>query len=170
MSSSQQYPDAYWVRPDELMAGIHPEGNYGTDTRRVIRGLLGLGITRFVDLTEEGELEGYARLVQDESRQLSLHATHSRFAIPDMKAPDIERMEDILKTIRAYIKEGHVVYVHCFAGLGRTGTVVGCYLIDNGVLRENIFDEIASLRGRPDAPHESPITDAQRQMVLDWRR
>jgi protein-tyrosine phosphatase len=151
------------------MAGIHPEADYRTDTRRVIRGLLGLGITRFVDLTEEGELEGYDKLVRDDSRQMALHATHTRFAIPDMKTPDIGQMEDILKTIRSFIKEGHVVYVHCFAGLGRTGTVVGCYLIDNGVLRENIFDEIAGLRGRPDAPNESPITDAQRQMVLDWR-
>ncbi len=153
------------------MAGMHPDLNFQIDTRRVLRGLLGLGVTRFVDLTEVDELESsYAEMLGDEARLWSIDATHTRFAIPDMKTPDVDQMETVLETIRSYVDDGQVVYVHCFAGLGRTGTVVGCYLIDNGVSSERIFDEIAHLRGRPDSPHESPITEAQRRMVLGWRR
>jgi protein-tyrosine phosphatase len=62
------------------------------------------------------------------------------------------------------------VYVHCFGGIGRTGTVVGCYLVRHGADAETALAEIARRRqGTPDGYRRSPETNEQRQFVLTWR-
>ena len=65
--------------------------------------------------------------------------------------------------------EGNVVYVHCWAGVGRTGTVVACHLIRHGMQGDEALARIAKLReaiGRYDASPEMP---EQRDLVGRWR-
>jgi hypothetical protein len=49
-------------------------------------------------------------------------------AIRDMEVPTEAEMIHILDTIDQALTEDRPVYVHCWGGHGRTGTVVGCYL------------------------------------------
>lgn len=87
----------------------------------------------------------------------------------DMTTPTESDMVQMLDTIDEALESGEVVYVHCLAGRGRTGTVVGCYLARHGMSGQEALDEIARLRkGMPDAFNRSPETHAQRQMVLNW--
>jgi len=77
--------------------------------------------------------------------------------------------KEMPRTIDAALAEGNVVYVHCYGGIGRTGTVVGCYLVRHGLSGREALVEIVRLRrDTPDGFKRSPENDWQEQMVLDW--
>ena len=80
-------------------------------------------------------------------------------------------MLDTLDAIDEAIESGETVYVHCFGGIGRTGTVVGCYLVRHGMTGVEALDQIAQLRqGTPEGWQVSPETEEQREMVLSpWK-
>ena len=81
-------------------------------------------------------------------------------------------MVKILDTIDEALAEGHTVYVHCWGGIGRTGTVVGCHLVRHGKQGEEALEEIArwwqTIEKRPRHPR-SPETEAQVDYILNWR-
>ena len=47
--------DAYWVTPGRLLAGPYPGAKYGVEAEGKLNDFLDLGVTCFIDLTEEGE-------------------------------------------------------------------------------------------------------------------
>ncbi len=156
----------YWVQPGQLLAGSHPGAWNENQARQRLRRLLDLGVTFFVDLTESNETKGYDLLLSTEAAALNRDVTYRQLAIRDMDVPDRSRMVAILDTIDTAIHRGHVVYVHCLAGLGRTGTVAGCYLVRHGLAGEDALAEIIRLRG---GRSDSPQNDEQRYMVSTWR-
>jgi protein-tyrosine phosphatase len=89
--------------------------------------------------------------------------------IKSFSTPSRAEMIRTLDTIDTALAGGQTVYVHCWAGIGRTGTVVGCYLVRHGLSGTQALEEIAQLRqGTPHGGWTSPETEAQRQMVLNW--
>ena len=72
-------------------------------------------------------------------------------------------MARILDSIDASLAAGEVVYVHCLAGIGRTGTVIGCYLVRHGLSGEEALARVEALRGA------GPETPEQRELVRSWR-
>jgi protein-tyrosine phosphatase len=156
-------PDSYRPAPG-LLAGEYPGAPTDTQARPKLHALLNTGTTLFIDLTEAGEynLRPYAPLLPD-------NVEHRRISIPDMGTPSPETMTHILDTIDTALTEGRGVYVHCFGGIGRTGTVVGCYLVRHGLSGAAALARIADLRrDTPDGHRQSPETHAQRQMVHAW--
>ena len=88
--------------------------------------LVAAGINCFVDLTEEGECVAYAPM-------LPPSATYLRRPIRDQQVPRrAAQMRRIQDEIASALAAGHKVYVHCRAGIGRTGTVAGCFLVEQG--------------------------------------
>ena len=80
-------------------------------------------------------------------------------------------MVTILDAIDDAVERGRIVYVHCYGGVGRTGTVVGCYLVRHGRSGEEALAAIAEWRrNTPDGWRNSPETREQRELVLNWRR
>ena len=171
MSSKHPIPDSYWVFPDRFLAGEYPGARNEPEMLAKLSALLDAGVTRFIDLTEEGEysLRPYADVVQSLAAQRAVHVQHRRFSIPDMGTPAPAHLRQILDTIDAELGAGEVVYVHCFGGIGRTGTVVGCHLVRGGIPGDEALAKIAALRSdTPDGWRRSPETDAQRNLVLSW--
>jgi protein-tyrosine phosphatase len=94
---------------------------------------------------------------------------YQRLPIPDYDIPTQAYMRDILDTIDAALEAYHVIYLHCFGGRGRTGTVVGCYLARHGMSGQVALNSIAHWRSdTPDGHFLSPETEAQRRMVMTW--
>ena len=44
-------------------------------------------------------------------------------------------MYDILDTLRDHQIRGRIAAVHCRSGIGRTGMVIGCWLVESGVAK-----------------------------------
>ena len=95
-----------------------------------MRDLLDAGIDHFVDLTHTGELVPYGDTAELEARNMGIHISRARFPIHDGSIPEKpEDMTAILDNIDQAIAGDHRVYVHCLGGIGRTGTVIGCWLV-----------------------------------------
>lgn len=148
------FPGSYAVAP-RFLAGRYPEWHE-------VQALVSAGVTHFLDLTEAGEREPYAP-------DLPSGVTSRRMSIPDFSIPDTEGMREILDELDAALGAGHGVYLHCFGGLGRTGTVVGCFLVRHGRTGDEALARIRQLRTECGCSPHSPETDAQRAMVRGWR-
>jgi protein-tyrosine phosphatase len=78
-------------------------------------------------------------------------------------------MREILTTIRTSTERRDPVYVHCWGGIGRTGTVVGCWLIETGQANDDALAAIASLRTSiRKCRTMSPETEEQATYVRNW--
>lgn len=151
---------AYWVVPEKLMAGCYPGSLSEDNARTKIAWLLDQGVTFFLDLTREGELQPYVGYLPEA-------VSYQRAEIIDMGVPGNQDMIRILDTIDAMIESAQIVYVHCWAGRGRTGTVVGCFLVRNGLSGVAALDEIVRLRG---GRHDSPEAEQQYEFVRNWEK
>lgn len=157
---------AYRVWPDRLWAGAYPGAKAGAepDAAAKLAALQAVGVTLIVDLTEHDEgLEPYAHLLDAGIR-------HVRLAVRDVSIPSQEGMRAILVEIRSELAGGGGVYLHCWGGHGRTGTAVGCWLVERGLEPDVALDLIAHWRSTGDDRHEpSPQTPEQRAFVRRWR-
>jgi hypothetical protein len=175
MSSSipeRPTPDSYWVIPGRFLAGKYPSSLEPFLARQMIRAFLDCGIDYFLDLTEEGEggLNFYIPYLKEAAAELGIAFTHKRFPIRDFSVPKPELIMEILDDLEKALADGHRVYLHCYGGTGRTGIVVGCYLVRHGMTGEQALKQIATWRkGTPDERRNSPETEAQRRMVLRWK-
>lgn len=158
-------PNTYWVVPGRLLAGEHPGGATEEETRRRVAALRSAGINCFLDLTELDELAGYRHLLPPEIKYI-------RHPIADMDVPEaVTQMQMIQTRIRAALTFGRSLYVHCRAGIGRTGTVVGCYLVEQGLAGRPAVKQLNVLwrqSGRAKTWPKVPQTLQQTQYIERW--
>ncbi|HTX24596.1 MAG TPA: ADP-ribosylglycohydrolase family protein [Steroidobacteraceae bacterium] len=167
MSSSPPVPlaNSYWVLPGQLLAGEYPGAHSLDSSRERIGRLLAAGIDCFVDLTAPDELPPYGDL-------LPASVPYHRRPIRDHDVPALpEHMQDILELIERALRAGRHVYVHCRAGIGRTGTVLGCFLAERGASGDAALETLnrawqQSARAT-DWP-SVPETDGQVEYVRQW--
>ena len=163
--------NCYWVLPGRFLAGEYPGAADGHEARRRLAWLLSRGVTWFLDLTQAGEygLPAYDCLLQTEADALGRQIAYLRLSIPDYGTPSRDEMQRIQEELQAALAAGHTIYVHCYGGVGRTGTVVGCYLRRQGFDGPAAHAEIARLRqDLPNGSQPSPETEAQRKMIENW--
>ena len=164
-------PESYWVVPGHLLAGEYPVQYDQELTRKRIDALIEAGFNMFIDLTKLNETLPYLRTLLEEAKVYKVEVTHQRFPIGDFGLPAPEQMNSILDTIDKGLQAGHKIYLHCWGGIGRTGTTVGCYLVRQGMASADALDQLSAWwRGVPKSryhPH-SPETSEQMNFIRNW--
>ncbi len=169
-------PSSYWVVPGKLLAGAYPGAPTPEAHEQKIRDLLAAGVRVFLSLMEPEETNHQGEPFNPYERmacELEPTAKCVRFPIRDLDIPTPERMIAILDAIDDFLNAGETVYVHCWGGVGRTGTVVACWMLRRKMAsNEAVLAELAKLRqqDKERGYRDSPETAEQRQFVRNWMK
>ncbi len=157
--------NCYWVIPGELLAGEYPAGPSLERTQQRLERLLESGIDCFVDLTMPDELERYDLILPPD-------VLYTRKPIQDHGVPaSPEYMVEILAHVTQALRSRRRVYVHCRAGIGRTGTVIGCLLAQRGFTGDAALAELNRLWQQCERAKLWPFvpeTEEQIEYVRSW--
>jgi Polymorphic toxin system, DSP-PTPase phosphatase len=173
MDISKPICESYWVISDHFRAGEYPGAATDEEIRLNLGWLLEGGANLFIDLAELGEagLHPYDQFLVEESLLSSKAAMYKRIPLRDFDTPPVEMMVEILDTIDLALSLGKNIYLHCHGGKGRTGTVVGCYLVRHGLEGSEALERIQELRKDiQGSANKSPETEGQIRMVLKWKK
>lgn len=150
-----------------VFAGEYPGDKYGEKAERKLEQMIHFGVRHFVDLTEDGELNPYAHL-------LPPNCTYTRFPICDVSVPQsVDEARGVVKKINELSKrDDGYVYLHCWGGVGRTGTIAACFLAD-GMENPSFEVVMKDLRYRfsemPKSSHRvSPETKEQENFIKKY--
>jgi dolichol-phosphate mannosyltransferase len=164
--ADRPFPNTYWVVPDRLLAGEHPAG-FGQDIRERLERLHLAGIDTFFDLTEEGEEPEYGSL-------LPADVEYRRFPIGDQGVPlNVNEARALLTAIQDALARQRRVYLHCRAGIGRTGLAVGCLLAEesgDGKKALARLNELWPQSARATQWPRIPQTPEQADYIRHWPR
>lgn len=167
------HANTYWVEPNRLLAGEYPASTRPEMAGGRLEAYLDCGITDFIDLTTAGELDPYENVLQELGRSRAFQVDYVRLPIVDMSVPERpDRMIRILDEIDRRIDAGGTVYVHCWGGIGRTGTVVGCYLVRQGLTGSAALSQLARLWPQMEKSAwypTTPQTPEQFDYIRNWR-
>jgi len=167
------HANCYWLIPGRLLAGEHPGAMVAAEGIARVDALLDYGVRRFIDLTAEHEGPApYVPILFERAAARGVGVAHRRFAIADFGVPSPELMRGTLDAIYDAIGASETLYLHCWGGVGRTGTVVGC------LLREQGFDAVGALAvierkwrtmAKRNRHPNSPETAEQVAFIERWR-
>ena len=164
-------PESYWVIPGRLLAGEYPGLSAQELTRKRIDAFIESGFQTFIDLTQPNELAPYTRVLTEQAKAYSFDVSYQRFPIGDFGLPTREQMNVILDTLDERLQVGQKIYLHCWGGIGRTGTTVGCYLVRQGMSGVAALTQLAAWwKYVPKSRYHlhSPETVEQMNFVRNW--
>ena len=120
-----------WLLPGSLAACVFP------DAERGLPHLVRLGITLVINLHERAhDPEILARHRLDE-----VH-----LPVPDFTPPSPTQLDAGVAVIAEALADGKRVAVHCHGGLGRTGTLLACYLVQQGMTPDEAIARVREAR------------------------
>ncbi|RJF72361.1 protein-tyrosine-phosphatase [Deinococcus cavernae] len=101
------------------------------------------GVTLLVNLMQQDEMQRWH--MDDyhaEAARLGLNVRHH--PIPDVKTPtDDAAFHALVQDLRDRLRHGETIVIHCLGGLGRSGMLAACLLVQSGL---NAHDAIALVR------------------------
>jgi atypical dual specificity phosphatase len=124
-----------FILEGKLAGSAHPVFA-AEDEGQIVDLLRQAGIGAVVSLDERG-LNGL--ILRDSGIE------HLHLPVPDFHSPSPEQIERFAAFVDAQTKAGRAVLAHCHAGVGRTGTMLACYLVSQGA---NPRDAISQVRAK----------------------
>ncbi|MGN1375078.1 MAG: ADP-ribosylglycohydrolase family protein, partial [Prevotella sp.] len=149
-----------------LFAGEYPGDKYEELAKVKLKRIHHFGVRHFVDLTEEGELRPYRQLLPNDT-------TYLRFPIRDVDVPkSVEAVHQLIDKMEYLIQQNGYTYMHCWGGVGRTGTIVACYearQMEEPTLEKVLTAMRNNFSKMPKASHrKSPETQEQIDFVRQF--
>lgn len=150
-------PEVYWIRDVEpLRLAIMPRPRGGEWLADEVSGWKRLGIDVVISLLHRYEADELDIL--EEESLCRAHEIHFRsFPIRDRGTPDsVAEFRALSDEVAASLKQGLAVAIHCRAGIGRSGLLAACTLLELGVAASNAFAVVSRARGLtvPDTPEQ----------------
>ncbi|KAI0265335.1 protein-tyrosine phosphatase-like protein [Gloeopeniophorella convolvens] len=172
------FPNSYWATP-LLVACEYPWTPSRENRSQKLDLLLRAGVRTFIDLTESGELSPYAPHLAAHVTRLGIALSdveYHSFPIPDRCLPrSVQYVRSILAVLADNARRGRATAVHCRGGIGRTGLVVGCWLVESRAVDDGaaalrfIAEEWKSVEKYRRFP-QSPETGGQCEFVRNFER
>jgi len=173
------FPRSYWVLPREFLAGYYPGDIDQQVMQEKLQSLFNYGIRAIINLMEENETNHngqsfisyrpvWTRLGISTGNKLF----YGQVPIQDLSIPTESTMVSVLDLIDSFLAKYLPVYVHCWGGRGRTGTVVGCWLVRHDKTRgKEVLRTIQELRKDEATSYlPSPETAQQIRLVCSWQK
>ena len=126
-----QPPNFSWINKPFLAAMAQPEA------AEELLWLREQGIELIVSLSEEP-------LRRDWINEAGLMRIH--VPVVDMTAPTQDQLDQCLSAIKRANERNMGVVAHCSAGLGRTGTLLACYFVQQGMNAKNAVARVRRMR------------------------
>lgn len=113
------------------------------------------GVQALLNLSEEA-------LPAEVLRKYRFQAEH--LPIADFTAPTLAQVERALAIIDGFLGHDLSVAVHCAAGLGRTGTILACYLVSQGSSARSAIEQVRTRRpGSIETLEQEAVIEAYEQ-------
>jgi protein-tyrosine phosphatase len=110
--------------PGRLYRSPMPFSMYD-DGRDFLSKALAQGVNMIVNLVPDDEARQKSGInLNEHYAQLGLRVLH--MPVPDFGIPETAPLRTALEQTLAALQQGDTLLVHCHAGLGRTGTFLGC--------------------------------------------
>ena len=157
-------PACYVVEPG-IWAGSYIGAGFVDETEAHISWLIANHIDCVIDLSSpDDQLPPYADTLQ----RRAAHISHCAFPIRDGSVPSPALMCAILDAIADAQESGQGVYIHCWGGVGRTGTVVACWYMRRGMPARTALELLNETRRVAGYRRASPDYHAQLAFVEQW--
>ncbi len=121
----------FWVIRGELAGSERPTHKSELEL------IIAQGIKTIVSLTEDP-----LDLNLVESFNIDTH----HFPIKDLTAPDVKQINSFIKLVKKQLENNKPVLVHCLGGVGRTGTMLACYLVHLGYMPKDAIRRVRQIQ------------------------
>lgn len=165
---------SYRVRKG-LIAGAYPGSAQRIEAEAKLEALANAGVTLVVCLMEEHERDrsgdpfvDYMPLLAKYGDRVGRQIRQIRYPIVDGGTTTPENMRRVVRTIDEEIKRGGIVYVHCWGGRGRTGSVICCWLIAQGLVPDAALAELQHLVAQKPVFQPTPENQEQIEFIRGY--
>lgn len=142
---------------------LYPGRVYRREVDADLATLAGANVTSLLLLIEDHELDRWGdRDIVERGARVGVHV--ERRPMPDGSPPaSAEEMREILEWLAIARRDGNVA-IACMGGVGRTGTVAACQLVQDGWTADDAIAEVRRVR------HPSAVeTGEQVTFVRNWQ-
>lgn len=134
-----------------------PKGDFDHWLREMEQNEIGTVVCLTPERQIAGESPAYAEWRRQQQERRADRKELIDLPIEDFNAPEPQAAQHFWQTARRVaeqIENGERVFVHCAAGIGRTGMFSIAVLMSQGRRYEEAYQEIAAVGSRPEMPEQ----------------